>query len=77
MLKEAHDWMTNQRLKEIKFSGIANFYYSTTRLLLHCHFLVLMERLLSSQLTELRIKNRHRQLLCGRMGYGGEVLLLQ
>ena len=38
---------------------------------------LLMEQLLSSQLTELRIKSRHRQLLCGRMGYGGEVLLLQ
>ena len=38
---------------------------------------ILMEQLLSSQLTELRIKSRHRQLLCGRMGYGGEVLLLQ
>jgi hypothetical protein len=31
-----------------------------------------MEQLLSSQLTELRIKSSHRQLLCGRMGYGGE-----
>ena len=30
----------------------------------------LMEQLLSSQLTGLRIKSGHRQLLCGRMGYG-------
>ena len=29
-----------------------------------------MEQLHSSQLTELRIKSRHRQLLCGRIGYG-------
>ena len=26
MLKEAHDWTTNQRLKEMKFVGITNSY---------------------------------------------------
>jgi hypothetical protein len=37
----------------------------------------LMEQLLFSQLTGLRIESKHGQHLRGRMGYGGEVLLLQ
>ena len=58
-------------------SRILHTIYSRTSNFLLLLEAPLMEQLLSSQLTELRIKSRHRQLLCGRMGYGGEVLLLE
>jgi hypothetical protein len=62
---------TDKEISEIKINSVPK---NTKDL---CKSTKLMEQLLSSQLTELRIKSRHRQLLCGRMGYGGEVLLLQ